>query len=1013
LFFLIKRKVWGVAGAAMKELEGIVRSLEGKKMKKNLKLSLLLGIIMSITLSSTISAQTQTGAIRGIVNDEEQNPLPGCTVIINSPSMMTKDLYVVTGSKGGYRFPALIPGTYELKAQMSGFETIIRPGIVIHINETITINITLKPSILEKEITVTAPSPTVDLKSSNLGQSFNTTYLDLLPNARDIWSIVEDAPAVIMDRTNVGSSGSGSQSAFSAFGGSKYQSSYNIDGINATDMSSLGSSTMYFSYDSFEEVEISTSSHSAETGSPGVSLNIITKSGSNTLHGQAGFYYSDNKWQSENLSSQLKELGITHGNPMDYYLDYSLNLGGPIFKDKLWFWGLRSMQKVHRFVMGFEFEGKPFPEITDLSSWMGKLDWQITKKIRVAGSWIYDQRYKPYSGAGMYTPPDAALKINQLQNAYQGHATAILSDNAFLDFRLGYVNMSVPNSPTDKAILEHWPVRELRDVGPGTDYPNAPYARGYHYSARRYRDDNRDRIQVNGFLDYYKDDFLWGSHEIKTGFQISKFWEKNRLYNYGPLLTFRFGVPYSVQAQNVPVASLFNITNYAAFVQDSYVFKKRLTVNLGLRFETFTTYLPEQSNPASPWPMNYFAEVWQEAAPELPILDAYKQRTFPAKSDITNFKTLSPRISIIYDLFGDGKTALKAGYSRYYWQVSNTIADFANPNGLADPEFPWSDKNGDGMWQQGEETSTPYYQSLPSTVLINPNLKDTRTDELTIGIERELLKDFSLGATFVMRTDRYQIDDIDRSTNFLTDWTKRTFFDNGPDGIPGTSDDGTFSAYEPINEPLYLFYVTNPESDPIYTWPVKPNKYRGVIISAEKRFSNNWQLLASFTSSSSKGNIDNWLQSEASFDDPNQDLFAFGKNFWDRPVILKISGSYQFPLGINMGVSLRHMSGIPYTRFAETPVELNYVGYVDVRVEPRGSERTPSTTLVDARVEKFFTFPRSGFFPGGRLGIILDLFNILNANTTTQVGDLTSDNYGIIQSILAPRILRLGVKYSF
>jgi len=969
-------------------------------MKKILYLSFFLLLFSSLFFA----AQVQTGSIRGVVQDDNGEVLPGATVTINSPSLMIKDYSVTTGSKGGFRFPALSPGTYELQVSLSGFQSIRRPNIIVSMNSTVTLNITLEPSPIEEEVVVTAPSPTVDLKNTNIGQNFKNEYLEQIPNARDLWTVIREAPNVVMTSYNVGGSESGEQTYFSAAGTSLRQNTYNIDGVNTTDMAGMGSSSTYYAYDSIEEIQISTFSHSAEIGPSGVSLNIMTKSGSNKLRGKAGIYYSHNSWQSDNITEELEAVGIDHGNPMDYYMDYSLSLGGPIIKDKLWFFALRAEQNIHRFVLGFEYEGEPYPAINDLGWWIGKLDWQITKKHKLSFNTHYNRKLIPNRYASYYRPPETTKKEDLRTPVYQLSLTSIFSDNVFMDLRIGASLMDWPEGPSEEAILDRWPIREYRTTG-----PDAPYSYGYHNNYYYYSEDQRDRYQAAGFLDVFIDDFLGGSHEIKFGFQAARFLSDKYRYSYGPRLGFRYGESYNIRTVNYPLTNKHNVDNLAFYVQDTYVLFNRLTLNLGLRLEMYEAYLPEQGNPESEYPYTYLAEIWDQTTPG--ALNYFTERNFDAVRDIVSFTNLSPRLGLIYDVFGDGKTALKFSYSRYYWQISNALADFVNPNTLAYAYFRWDDKNNDMMWQEGEEASKPYSYSITLANEINPNLKNTYTDEINFGIEREILKDFSLGASFIWRKDGNLIESIDTSIPY-SEWNERTFLDLGEDGIEGTSDDGTFIAYEPNYRPDYESYVTNPEDDPRYTWPIKNSRYRGLSIRAHKKFSNNWQMLASFTWSKAEGMRDNPNYDGDLCDSPNEDLYAFGPTSWDRPIIFKLSGSYLLPLDISLGASIRYNSGAPYARMHETP-RLSYINYVTVPVEKRGESRMPSVTLVDLRIEKNFKIPRKGFFPGGRLGFVADIFNVLNSNTALDMGNVTADNLGVIEEILAPRIFRIGAKFSF
>ncbi|MDH5405741.1 MAG: TonB-dependent receptor [Candidatus Aminicenantes bacterium] len=978
-----------------------------------------LALFLSFTVLTIAFSQVPTGEIKGVAKDATGAVLPGVTVSATSPALIGGARTSITGERGGYRLINLNTGIYEVKFELEGFKTVIRQNIKVSLNITTTINVEMQIAPMAETIIVTGESPVVDVKTANIGVTFDKELLEKVPNARDVWVLLEESPGMVMDRFNVGGSESGQQSGFSA-GSGEMQSQYNFDGIDITDMAATGAAT-YFAYDSFEELQVSTHAHKAEVPSPGVYLNIVTKQGGNRFHGGGAFYYEkggnwnydtgefEPSWMTTtNVTPELEAAGIAVGKPMDYWLNYSFELGGRIIQDKLWFYGIREVQKIHSFAPGYyEDVARTTPGIdaTDLPHYMLKLTWQVTPRNKITFSQFHSEKFRPHRDSDNYAyiTAETAYKQASPKNIPQIHWTTLLSDKAMFDISFGYMDMDFPLAPTDENTWSQC-LYEYRILSPTDPQPYPHWARGYFGSYYAYYMYYRDRWQNNNTFSYYVDDFLGGSHDFKMGFNIMDFTSHTNRYSYnGTRWGWRNGKSYNIMIENDDLEIWYSVGSKGFYIQDTWTLKERMTINLGVRWDTWECYLPEQHNAAA----HQLAFI-QTYNPDL--VQYFEDRTYRAQRDMVNFSKLAPRIGFIYDVFGDGKTALKFNWSRYGHQIGNWVANWSNPNGRVYMYYRWYD-DGDGVFEWGEQASKPYsgpYMAAANQIL--PGLKQPFTDEFSIGVDHELMEDIGISATFVYKKDKDLIEDVAQGIPYDA-YDKLTLADPGPDEEYGTGDDGTFTVYEMwpdyVGQPEYWVMRNIGKEEAERIWGREfTGIYKAFILRFTKRWSHNWHMLASYTYSSLNSfRYDASDQATALLDDPNADIYAWGPTFYSRPHLIKIAGSYQFPYGINLGGFVRYQSGAPWDRsiIAE---DLNQ-GDVEVRVEPRGSQRLDGIFTVDLRLSKVFRLPK------GNLEAMFDVFNLFNANTITSIGTTTLDDLERPLNILPPRIARFGVKYTF
>ena len=403
----------------------------------------------------------------------------------------------------------------------------------------------------------------------------------------------------------------------------------------------------------------------------------------------------------------------------------------------------------------------------------------------------------------------------------------------------------------------------------------------------------------------------------------------------------------------------------ALFLQDSYSVQ-RLTLTGGLRWERLEGYLPEQQSPPSP------------LFPNL-------QRSFPAQRDIVNWKTVGPRASATYDLFGDAKTALKASYGRYYYVIATGGAplDNVNPNANYSEQYAWNDANGDLVWQPGEQTGTPVITAGTTTTVDTANYKRPYTDEFTAGIDREVLPGVGFNATYTYRIEK----DIQALANpanpFATTLTTRA--DAGPDGVTGTGDDTTYQFYDRLSG-------ANPRL--VTTDATRRQTYKGLELTVDKRMSNRWQMLAGYTYSQMRFrnvSVDPDPNALLFVNGPVADQLALGRQVGDRPHNFKLTGSYLTPLwDILVGANFLSQSGAPITRYVNTGLTVG--GTTNVPVAEPGSDRLPTRTVLDLRVSKSVRMAANRAFD-----VNVDISNVFNSNVVWDARNL-SGTLGFLQA---------------
>ncbi len=931
---------------------------------------LLLLSLLIIGLSSYTLAQRQTGSIVGRIVDEEGSPLPNASVTISGPSLMGTLTYTTTAT-GDFRFPAVPPGIdYEILAEMSGFNTVRRVGVIVSVGKTVTVTIALESAPVKEEVIVTAEYPVIDVTSSKISVNYSADLIRNIPLQRDFYDVIKTAPAIVSEDIDF-------HRSFSSHGSAVKNNQVTLDGVSMNDPI-VGTNMVGLPFDIFEEFEFELGAHPAEVGmTEGAYINIVTKSGGNDFHGQLQAYYF-NEDLTENLHSKedLEAKGLDAPVGYKNWGDYSFSLGGPLVKDKLWFF-------VNARYLDFLFEGQTivngkFDMPHDEIQTFVKLTFKPRPNLQLTGMWTFKNWDEPILSRYYHFFVDKSV-LSSIDNGQDHTILAmlnwILDQNTFFDFRFNYFKDLDPwftHPDVDQTMPSTFDL--ITGIEGGTPPYNADYHNVYY------------KFSLSGTR--FQDDFLGGNHEIKAGIEYQRspfdydFFKPNAFLQFlgnGDLWALEPGVgmffagPHGAKAGDT-VAS-FRVRRFSAYLQDSFTVANRLTLNLGIRYdESHGDTLGGTFTPAGA-----SHPVLTMIAPHF-----YRQYTQQDYNNVIVWKYLSPRIGAVFDVFGDRKTSLKASWSRYndpllmvYFGFSLTIP---RPLGAV-----WIDLN-----LNKQLDTTDFYIPIsipldPTTLkaedLIDPDLKSPYMDEFIVGIERELLKDFSIGINYIYKKKQRILEDTEKLRDFRPDsgyWVPFTVKEPGGDGKLGTSDDKDIKVYAiKAGAPPSQFWTTNPEG--------AVRKYQAIQFIINKRMVNRWQLLFSLTYSKFEGNIGASFAATQSnsvaFDDPNYLVNRYGRLDMDRPLLIKLQGSVMLPLDFMLSAYYFHTSGAPSGRtlrifFPPNPqYDISNPPFVDVSAEAPGERRHPSRDNLDLRIEKSFKIARIG-----RLGIFLDVLNVLGEN---------------------------------
>ncbi|HEY2908530.1 MAG TPA: TonB-dependent receptor, partial [Vicinamibacterales bacterium] len=911
-------------------------------------------IAMCILVASTAHAQVQTGSILGVVSDASGAVLPGATISLAGDKLIGGVQTQTADATGAYRFDRLPPGNYRVKFELQGFKTVDRADIKIDAGFIATINARLEVGSVNETITVTGESPTVDTKSNLQQTVMNQDILEGVPSGRDPWSIAKIIPGVQVSTYDVGGTQSIQQSSLSSHGSNTNDVSYNIDGATVNWPGGGGGATMlYYDQGMFEEVNYMTSAIPAEVMVGGVSINLVTKDAGNKWRGDTRYSYSNGCASPTNPTPGCLEWdnlqpGISSGtlpstllgNPTQTTYDFNIAGGGAIVQDRLWVNGSIRRWTVNKLVNARNPDKTQAIDDNLLKNYSGKAVYSASSNQKVQFSYNWNNKIRGHRrDSNQFQPDIASVVQTNPASSTQGKYTGI-HDKLVFESSVSFMNGETdynyqPGTPSTAFRIEDSALNTAVGAAPRQEYqPNS-------------------RLEFDNVVSYTKSG-LGGDHLIKGGVQFARlhFDDKYTVLN-DMFLEYNSGKATSVIEANTPTEYNNIDRELGFFIQDAWTMANHLTVNLGVRYDHNVGVLPAQSVPGGQF-------VSANSIPE----------TTPINQNLAVWRT-----GLVYDPVGDGKTALKASYSRYGLQVGIDRVTNINPFQNTTRTCTWLDPNNDGLPQASEITNCGAFPGL-NVHYAGPNgPKWPYSDEITAGIEQQVMTDMRVGIMYYHRTNRNQIGTRNTAVP-AGDYTPVTVsIPNGPNGAT------TATLYN-LSNPAFNSQTFNVLDNEPYLDTV----YNGVDLTASKRFSHRWQMVAGLTLGKNTGGLNGTGGQSGSNDlnDPNFLTFSNGIVGNDSPVAFRLSGSYTAPGEVLLAGTFIANSGFPYiSTFSVTRAAFPGLcgcsstlvrSTQTVLLSDRGDERLPTVRQLDLRISRAFKF-------AGNRRIVpqFDLFNVGNS----------------------------------
>ena len=834
-----------------------------------------LRVIVATLALWPIGASAQTSSIAGTVRDGVGAVLPGVTVEAASPALIEKTRSATTDGSGQYKIGQLRPGIYSISFTLPGFNIAKREGIELTSDFTAQVNVELKLGAIEETVIVQGESPVVDTQSITTRTVMTRDVLDAIPTGRNIQAV-----GIMIPGTQLALGGGGALSRDVGGSGNLQQSPLQyrgspdtvqtIEGLRLNNLCANGAySGVYWNDGSLQEISYVTGADSAEMGQGGIRVNMVPRDGGNTFHGVVFGNYSPSSWASDNCKSpgigqpcsRSNLAGDGTFNRTNNFLanvsqltrnyDFNPSAGGPILRNRIWFYASYRYLAVNKTVAdsfynrlssAFKYEpdySRPGIDDGHIRSVSGRVTAQLGASDKL--SYYHDDQNKVrgHWGISGSVPPEAtAIEPTPTSFVSVTKWTRTQSNRLLLDAGLGVYNQEYAELYQPSVLAANPPLVTITDQSTGK-IANAWNAPADHFSKL--------------FTEQVSASYVTGAHSFRFGGTLSEGrWRLVTQYT-GDVqpVTYNAGAPVSVTLR-IPTDRRNAVkADLGLYAQDRWTIN-RATINAGLRYDFFRTATMPETLPASRWnPATQFND----------CPDGINNLNQGCTGRVANWHDLNPRLGVSFDVFGNGKTAVKASVARYVNGVglaANSITDNANPEtaiGLTDTRA-WRDLDGNGSpfdaagnFQLNEltaSTATPSFgKNIPSSTTTDPAVLNgwgqrAYNWEYAATVQHELVPRVSVSGSWFRRKFGNQTVTVDNRYNFANNSYDGPFCANAP-ADPNLPNGGSYQVCGLYDlKPSVIAQNLPPNSTITFSsnFGGETNIYQGFELSTVARFRN-------------------------------------------------------------------------------------------------------------------------------------------------------------------------------
>ena len=980
--------------------------------------------MVAIAIIQPTNARGQS-AFTGVVKDTSGAVLPGVTVEAGSPALIEGTRTLLTDERGAYKILDLRPGKYTLTFTFPGFATVQLEGIDLTSNFTATINAEMKVSSIGDTVSVVTEAPLVDLQTAARTQVLSREVMDQIPSARSFQSFASLVPGVKLTTPDVGGSQAMEQTYIYGHGNSATHTTVNLDGMNINSNFSDGLIQNYVDNALIQETSYLTSGVTAEVANGGTFVNMIPKDGGNAFHGSLFTGGTDGKWQSSNVTQALRDRGLNGATKVLHVQDFDGALGGPFVRNKFWFMGTGRYQSTYDSPPNtFYPDGRPGVEEQSIISASMRLSYQINSRMKFSGTYERNIKKKLHELTGLASRPDnpdvsAQRRGGTLYYVAQAKWTYTATPRFLIEagFSTNVIHYSqvYQNGQEEIPFTPGWYTRVTKvDTIAGIRF-NAPGLQSFFLP---------DRRNLTAAASY-----ITRGHTIRFGFSDA-FGKNDRISSINGDIVQQYThstvggrdtiVPLNVLVYNTPTVSRRRVDfDVAFFGQDTWNYK-RLTTTFGLRWEHQKATIQASDVPAGRF---------------------VPARTFPAIDCTTIqglgcWKTFLPRLSFAYDLFGNGKTAVKGSFGKYNTPQDTVYMDNFNAVAPVTDQRSWADSNADDIAQDSEIglSGNPNFGKITNRTLDPKNRREYNL-QYNAGIQHQLLSTTSVNFNWFRRTSYNSVITWNRSVDPVADWTPFT--------VVNPLDGETITSYNLKSNKFGLtpdFYQTYSADRNL-----RRNIYTGFEVGAQTRLPRGAHVFGGWTFERTV-DVACDASTVSGLNDPNSYRFCdqSGNLHQDQGKNRSIPFRHEFktagnlPLWWHLDASLS-MQLAPQlsktvtwtiTRTTRYPTDCNCGTLAGTVVAPSLTNTSLSIPLVSPgsryldRLNQLDFGLRRNFKMGehNTLQVQMDIFNLTNSNTVlteTQTLGSTIKPFvdggpgGTPQSLMQPRLLRLALQYKF